>query len=167
MSQTKCFNIFFWGDIMFWNDSYFPTFLFTFSSRRIFSYKFCRCAGDEMAEKIQVMGSTPVEEEPLYGLTYLPRKFKAAVAFWWKFKKKSWKIQVSLSLKILRNHHKKYHLSLEVAVAIPPSNDVDLFAHCAGGFCFYVNIIQVNSHPRGTFMASYMFFFYTHNLRTP
>jgi len=51
--------------------------------------------GDEMAEKIQVMGSTPVEEEPLYGLTYLPRKFK-------------------------------------VAVAIPPSNDVDLFAHCAG-----------------------------------
>eukprot|EP00913_Durusdinium_trenchii_P014679 g13772.t1 len=36
-----------------------------------------------------------VEEEPLYGLTYLPRKFK-------------------------------------VAVAIPPSNDVDLFAHCAG-----------------------------------
>lgn len=34
-------------------------------------------AGDEMAEKIQIMGSTPVEEEPLYGLTYLPRKFKA------------------------------------------------------------------------------------------
>ena len=33
--------------------------------------------GDEMAEKIQIMGSTPVEEEPLYGLTYLPRKFKA------------------------------------------------------------------------------------------
>ena len=32
-----------------------------------------------MAEKIQVMGSTPVEEEPLYGLTYLPRKFKAVV----------------------------------------------------------------------------------------
>ena len=30
-----------------------------------------------MAEKIQIMGSTPVEEEPLYGLTYLPRKFKA------------------------------------------------------------------------------------------
>eukprot|EP00930_Biecheleria_cincta_P096933 TRINITY_DN886_c0_g1_i3.p1 TRINITY_DN886_c0_g1~~TRINITY_DN886_c0_g1_i3.p1 ORF type:complete len:943 (+),score=187.68 TRINITY_DN886_c0_g1_i3:69-2897(+) len=51
--------------------------------------------GDEMAEKTQIMGSTPVEEEPLYGLTYLPRKFK-------------------------------------VAVAIPPSNDVDLFAHCAG-----------------------------------
>ena len=24
-------------------------------------------------------------------------------------------------------------VSLEVAVAIPPSNDVDLFAHCAGG----------------------------------
>lgn len=57
--------------------------------------------GDEMAEKIQVMGSTPVEEEPLYGLTYLPRKFK-------------------------------------VAVAIPPSNDVDLFAHCAG----FIAIIQ-------------------------
>jgi len=51
--------------------------------------------GDEMAEKTQIMGSTPVEEEPLYGLTYLPRKFK-------------------------------------VAVAIPPSNDVDLFAHCCG-----------------------------------
>ncbi|CAK9002825.1 unnamed protein product [Durusdinium trenchii] len=33
--------------------------------------------GDEMAEKTQIMGSTPVEEEPLYGLTYLPRKFKA------------------------------------------------------------------------------------------
>ena len=43
----------------------------------------------------------PVEEEPLYGLTYLPRKFK-------------------------------------VAVAIPPSNDVDLFAHCAG----FIAIIQ-------------------------
>ncbi|CAE7639731.1 sir1, partial [Symbiodinium pilosum] len=57
--------------------------------------------GDEMAEKIQIMGSTPVEEEPLYGLTYLPRKFK-------------------------------------VAVAIPPSNDVDLFAHCAG----FIAIIQ-------------------------
>jgi len=51
--------------------------------------------GEEMAEKVQIMGSTPVEEEPLYGLTYLPRKFK-------------------------------------VAVAIPPSNDVDVFAHCAG-----------------------------------
>jgi len=51
--------------------------------------------GDEMAEKTQIMGSTPVEEEPLYGLTYLPRKYK-------------------------------------VAVAIPPSNDVDLFAHCCG-----------------------------------
>ncbi|CAJ1459739.1 unnamed protein product, partial [Effrenium voratum] len=59
--------------------------------------------GDEMAEKIQIMGSTPVEEEPLYGLTYLPRKFK-------------------------------------VAVAIPPSNDVDLFAHCAG----FIAIIEQN-----------------------
>ncbi|CAE7434136.1 sir1 [Symbiodinium sp. KB8] len=57
--------------------------------------------GPEMAEKIQIMGSLPVEEEPLYGLTYLPRKFK-------------------------------------VAVAIPPSNDVDLFAHCAG----FIAIIQ-------------------------
>jgi sulfite reductase (NADPH) hemoprotein beta-component len=51
--------------------------------------------GEEMAEKTQILGSTPVEEEPLYGLTYLPRKYK-------------------------------------VAVAIPPSNDVDLFAHCCG-----------------------------------
>mmetsp|Transcript_61251 Transcript_61251/g.189794 ORF Transcript_61251/g.189794 Transcript_61251/m.189794 type:complete len:832 (+) Transcript_61251:2-2497(+) len=51
--------------------------------------------GEEMAEKSQVLGSTPVEEEPLYGKTYLPRKFK-------------------------------------VAVAIPPSNDVDVFAHCCG-----------------------------------
>jgi len=51
--------------------------------------------GEEMAEKSQVLGSTPVEEEPLYGMTYLPRKFK-------------------------------------VAVAIPPSNDVDVFAHCCG-----------------------------------
>merc|ERR1712151_455493 len=51
--------------------------------------------GEEMAEKTQILGTTPVEEEPLYGLTYLPRKYK-------------------------------------VAVAIPPSNDVDLFAHCCG-----------------------------------
>merc|ERR1712190_501480 len=51
--------------------------------------------GPEMAEKNLLFGSTPVEEEPLYGLTYLPRKYK-------------------------------------VAVAIPPSNDVDLFAHCCG-----------------------------------
>merc|ERR1719327_1583708 len=51
--------------------------------------------GEEMAEKTQILGSTPVEEEPLYGLTYLPRKYK-------------------------------------VAVAIPPSNDVDVFAHCCG-----------------------------------
>ncbi|CAE8598505.1 unnamed protein product [Polarella glacialis] len=51
--------------------------------------------GDEMAEKTQVLGCTPVEEEPLYGLTYLPRKFK-------------------------------------VAFAIPPCNDVDVFAHCVG-----------------------------------
>ena len=51
--------------------------------------------GDEMAEKTQIFGSTPLEEEPLYGLTYLPRKYK-------------------------------------VAVAIPPSNDVDVFAHCCG-----------------------------------
>jgi len=51
--------------------------------------------GEEMAEKTQVLGTTPVEEEPLYGLTYLPRKYK-------------------------------------VALAIPPSNDVDVFAHCCG-----------------------------------
>jgi len=51
--------------------------------------------GNEMAEKVQICGSTPVEEEPLYGLTYLPRKYK-------------------------------------VAVAIPPSNDVDLFSNCVG-----------------------------------
>eukprot|EP00971_Amphidinium_carterae_P329794 6462481-Amphidinium_carterae.3 len=43
----------------------------------------------------EVCGSTPVEEEPLYGLTYLPRKYK-------------------------------------VAVAVPPSNDVDLFSNCVG-----------------------------------
>merc|ERR1719373_255639 len=51
--------------------------------------------GEEMAEKKLVLGSTALEEEPLYGLTYLPRKYK-------------------------------------VAVAIPPSNDVDVFAHCCG-----------------------------------
>merc|ERR1719277_766452 len=51
--------------------------------------------GDEMAEKTQILGSTPLEEEPLYGKTYLPRKYK-------------------------------------VAVAIPPCNDVDVFAHCCG-----------------------------------
>eukprot|EP00933_Yihiella_yeosuensis_P073285 TRINITY_DN81923_c0_g1_i1.p1 TRINITY_DN81923_c0_g1~~TRINITY_DN81923_c0_g1_i1.p1 ORF type:complete len:963 (+),score=246.48 TRINITY_DN81923_c0_g1_i1:54-2891(+) len=59
--------------------------------------------GEEMAEKMQIMGSTPVEEEPLYGLTYLPRKFK-------------------------------------VAVAIPPCNDVDVFAHCGG----FIAIIENN-----------------------
>jgi len=37
----------------------------------------------------------PVEEEPIYGSQYLPRKFKTVVA-------------------------------------IPPSNDVDIFAHCLG-----------------------------------
>jgi len=57
--------------------------------------------GQEMEEKHHVLGSTPVEEEPLYGKTYLPRKFK-------------------------------------VAVAIPPSNDVDVFAHCVG----YIAIIE-------------------------
>eukprot|EP00929_Paragymnodinium_shiwhaense_P122330 TRINITY_DN94_c0_g1_i1.p1 TRINITY_DN94_c0_g1~~TRINITY_DN94_c0_g1_i1.p1 ORF type:complete len:977 (-),score=302.61 TRINITY_DN94_c0_g1_i1:442-3297(-) len=57
--------------------------------------------GDEMAEKTHVLGSTPVEEEPLYGLTYLPRKYK-------------------------------------IAVAIPPSNDVDVFAHDLG----YIAIIE-------------------------
>jgi len=51
--------------------------------------------GEEMAEKTQILGTTPLEEEPLYGLTYLPRKYK-------------------------------------VAVAIPPCNDVDVFAHCCG-----------------------------------
>jgi sulfite reductase (NADPH) hemoprotein beta-component len=51
--------------------------------------------GEEMAEKVKIFGSTPLEEEPLYGKTYLPRKYK-------------------------------------VAVAIPPSNDVDVFAHCCG-----------------------------------
>jgi sulfite reductase (NADPH) hemoprotein beta-component len=51
--------------------------------------------GPEMKEKCQVLGSSPVEEEPLYGKTYLPRKYK-------------------------------------VAVAIPPSNDVDVFAHDCG-----------------------------------
>jgi len=59
--------------------------------------------GDEMAEKTQILGSTPLEEEPLYGLTYLPRKYK-------------------------------------IAVAVPPSNDVDVFAHCLG----YIAIIENN-----------------------
>jgi sulfite reductase (NADPH) hemoprotein beta-component len=45
-------------------------------------------------EKIQVT-KDPVEEEPIYGSQYLPRKFKTVVA-------------------------------------IPPSNDVDIFAHCLG-----------------------------------
>ena len=47
------------------------------------------------------MGSTPLEEEPIYGKTYLPQKYK-------------------------------------VAVAIPPCNDVDVFAHCCG----FIAIIQ-------------------------
>ena len=51
-----------------------------------------------MAEKIQVMGSTPVEEEPLYGLTYLPRKFKAGLVE--VLGGKSCEVQVSLSLKM-------------------------------------------------------------------
>lgn len=41
--------------------------------------------GDEMAEKTQIMGSTPVEEEPLYGLTYLPRKFKASQGMFYSY----------------------------------------------------------------------------------
>jgi sulfite reductase (NADPH) hemoprotein beta-component len=45
-------------------------------------------------EKVQVT-KDPVEEEPIYGSQYLPRKFKTVVA-------------------------------------IPPSNDVDIFAHCLG-----------------------------------
>jgi sulfite reductase (NADPH) hemoprotein beta-component len=57
--------------------------------------------GPEMAEKCQVLGSTPLEEEPLYGKTYLPRKYK-------------------------------------VSVAIPPSNDVDVFAHD----CNFIAIIE-------------------------
>jgi len=59
--------------------------------------------GDEMAEKNKVLGSTPLEEEALYGKTYLPRKYK-------------------------------------IAVAIPPSNDVDVFAHCCG----FIAIIKNN-----------------------
>ncbi|CEM34472.1 unnamed protein product [Vitrella brassicaformis CCMP3155] len=50
--------------------------------------------GEGLPSKL-VAANTPVEEEPLYGKTYLPRKFK-------------------------------------VAVAIPPVNDVDVFAHCVG-----------------------------------
>ncbi|MEM7673532.1 MAG: NADPH-dependent assimilatory sulfite reductase hemoprotein subunit [Verrucomicrobiota bacterium] len=49
-------------------------------------------------EKIE---SSEHEEEPIYGKTYLPRKFK-------------------------------------IAMAIPPSNDVDVFAHCLG----YIAIIE-------------------------
>ena len=60
-----------------------------------------------MAEKIQVMGSTPVEEEPLYGLTYLPRKFKAAALGVEVLGGKSYDLQISLSLKIEGKHHKK------------------------------------------------------------
>jgi len=59
--------------------------------------------GPEMAEKTQILGSTPLEEEPVYGKTYLPRKYK-------------------------------------IAVAIPPSNDVDVFAHCLG----FIAIIENN-----------------------
>ena len=36
--------------------------------------------GDEVDEKTQIMESIPVEK-PYYGLPYLPRKFKGAVAF--------------------------------------------------------------------------------------
>jgi sulfite reductase (NADPH) hemoprotein beta-component len=49
----------------------------------------------ETREKSEVSGCLRVEEEPLYGMTYLPKK-------------------------------------LSVAVAIPPNNDVDIFAHACG-----------------------------------
>jgi len=49
---------------------------------------------DGSGEKVQIT-KDPVEEEPIYGSQYLPRKFKTVVA-------------------------------------IPPSNDVDIFAHCLG-----------------------------------
>lgn len=51
----------------------------------------------------KLVSSTDVDEEPIYGKTYLPRKFK-------------------------------------VAVAVPPSNDVDVFAHCLG----YIAIVENN-----------------------
>jgi sulfite reductase (NADPH) hemoprotein beta-component len=46
-------------------------------------------------DDVKVAESVGEEEEPIYGKTYLPRKFK-------------------------------------IAVAVPPSNDVDVFAHCLG-----------------------------------
>jgi sulfite reductase (NADPH) hemoprotein beta-component len=49
---------------------------------------------DGSGEKVRVT-EDPVEEEPIYGAQYLPRKFKTVVA-------------------------------------IPPSNDVDIYAHCLG-----------------------------------
>jgi sulfite reductase (NADPH) hemoprotein beta-component len=51
--------------------------------------------GDEYEEKTHVLEGTALEEEPLYGLTYLPRQYR-------------------------------------VAFAIPPCDDVGVFAHCCG-----------------------------------
>ena len=50
---------------------------------------------DENGEKTKVTEDQPEEIEPIYGKTYLPRKFK-------------------------------------IVVAVPPSNDVDIYAHCLG-----------------------------------
>ena len=92
--------------------------------------------GDEMAEKIQIMGSTPVEEEPLYGLTYLPRKFKATSLRYFEI---IFVIYLSYFFHALAAASVPWMQCAtgapsmnQVAVAIPPSNDVDLFAHCAG-----------------------------------
>jgi len=52
-------------------------------------------------DKVMVAGDAVQDVEPLYGPTYLPRKFK-------------------------------------IAIAIPPSNDVDVYAHCMG----FVAIVQ-------------------------
>lgn len=58
----------------------------------------------------QVAGKATHDIEPLYGETYLPRKFK--VVFFGP-------------IHVLKSH-------LQIAIAIPPHNDVDVLAHCLG-----------------------------------
>ena len=76
-----------------------------------------------MAEKIQIMGSTPVEEETGRDLPVLQLFGRAATN--------------PHRLCESRRRRAPSYINLvwfphQVAVAIPPSNDVDLFAHCAG-----------------------------------
>ena len=64
-----------------------------------------------------------MEEEPLYGLTYLPRKFKAGLVE--VLGGKSCEVQVSLSLKIRGKAPQKKYDALNMGSCT--RNDIDFF----------------------------------------